>query len=156
MMMPANFSAIAESEMTYVVGGGLIDAIGSVTAPIWDASNVKTFNTNLVTIVGNSYVEKVIGGTLGVMFSGTWGVKTGDKYGDDNDKDVRNNIFGKHSPNGLWAKLDPNGKSGTTNGFNKFMQGVGALAAVYQLGTTTAKAAVAESDPIGVTGALNF
>ena len=36
MMMPANFSAIAESEMTYVVGGAsLIDALGAVTAPIW-------------------------------------------------------------------------------------------------------------------------
>ena len=29
MMMPANYSAIAENEMTYVVGGGLLEAIGS-------------------------------------------------------------------------------------------------------------------------------
>ena len=28
MMMPANYSAIAENEMTYVVGGGLLEAIG--------------------------------------------------------------------------------------------------------------------------------
>ena len=35
MMMPANFSVVAENEMTYVVGGGVIEAIGSVTAPIW-------------------------------------------------------------------------------------------------------------------------
>ena len=54
MMMPANFSVVAENEMTYVVGGGVIEAIGSVTAPIWTAANVKTFNTNLVTIIGNS------------------------------------------------------------------------------------------------------
>ena len=26
MMMPANFSAVAENEMTYVVGGGLMAA----------------------------------------------------------------------------------------------------------------------------------
>ena len=52
MMMPANFSVVAENEMTYVVGGGVIEAIGSVTAPIWTAANVKTFNTNLVTIIG--------------------------------------------------------------------------------------------------------
>ena len=63
MMMPANYSAIAENEMTYVVGGGLLEAIGSVTAPVWGAANVKTFNTNLITIIGNSYVSKVLGAT---------------------------------------------------------------------------------------------
>ena len=68
--MPANFSVVAENEMTYVVGGGVIEAIGSVTAPIWTTANVKTFNTNLVTIVGNQYVGKLLKGTLGVMFGG--------------------------------------------------------------------------------------
>ena len=48
MMMPANYSVIAENEMTYVVGGGVIEAIGAVTAPIWTAANVKTFNTTLL------------------------------------------------------------------------------------------------------------
>ena len=148
MMMPANFSAIAESEMTYVVGGGLIDALGAVTAPIWNADNVKTFNTNLVTIVGNSYVSKVIGGTLGTIFKGDYLVKVGE--GDDAK---RNTVFGKNK--GLWNALDPNGDA-ETNGFNKFLQGVGALAAVYQLGTSTAKAAVAESKPFGIYGGVNF
>ena len=147
MMMPANYSAIAENEMTYVVGGGLLEAVGSVTAPVWGAANVKTFNTNLITIIGNSYVNKVLGATLGVMFSGNWGVKENDKKTD------KGFIFGKN--NALWNALDPNGDK-ETNGFNKFMQGVGALAAVYQLGTSTAKAAVAEAKPIGVTGTLNF
>ena len=151
MMMPANFSAIAENEMTYVVGGGLIDAIGAVTAPVWTAANVKTFNTNLVQIIGNSYINPVISGTLGVMFSGTWGKKTGAKYGDKNDKNVRNNIFGKHSPNGLWAQLDPT-DDGETSGLNKFMQGIGALAAVYQLGTVEAKTVVGEANPITTLG----
>ena len=27
MMMPANFSAVSENEMTYVVGGGLVDVL---------------------------------------------------------------------------------------------------------------------------------
>ena len=27
MMMPANFSAVAENEMTYVVGGSLVDVL---------------------------------------------------------------------------------------------------------------------------------
>ena len=79
MMMPANYSAIAENEMTYVVGGGLLEAIGSVTAPVWGAANVKTFNTNLITIIGNSYVTKVVNGTLGTIFGGSWDlVKTGE------------------------------------------------------------------------------
>lgn len=149
MMMPANYSAIAENEMTYVVGGGLLEAIGSVTAPVWGAANVKTFNTNLLTIIGNSYVTKVVNGTLGTIFGGSYLVKTGE--GDDAK---RNTIFGKDKA--LWNELDPNKDAGTTNGFNKFLQGVGALAAVYQLGTSTAKAAVAESKPIGITGALSF
>ena len=137
MMMPANFSAIAESEMTYVVGGGLIDALGAVTAPIWNADNVKTFNTNLVTIVGNSYVSKVIGGTLGTIFKGDYLVKVGE--GDDAK---RNTIFGKNKA--LWNALDPNSDA-ETNGFNKFLQGVGALAAVYTLGTSKTKSFVAEN-----------
>ena len=145
MMMPANFSAIAESEMTYVVGGAsLIDALGAVTAPIWNADNVKTFNTNLVQIVGNTYVKKLIPATLGVMFGGNWGVKVDDK------KTKENFIFGKG--NGLWSQLDPN-PNGTTNGFNKFMQGVGALAGIYTLGTAETKSFVKENT-IGVFGKI--
>ena len=144
MMMPANYSAIAENEMTYVVGGGLLEAIGSVTAPVWGAANVKTFNTNLITIIGNQYVGKVLKGTLGNVFGGSYLVKTGE--GDDAK---RNTIFGKDKC--LWNALDPNGDK-ETNGFNKFLQGVGALAAVYTLGTSTAKSYVGESDPFGVEG----
>ena len=142
MMMPANYSAIAENEMTYVVGGGLLEAIGSVTAPVWGAANVKTFNTNLITIIGNSYVSKVLGATLGVMFGGAWGTKDDDvaeAWGYDKDKKIT--IFGKNKA--LWNALDPNGPK-ETNGFNKFMQGIGALAAVYTLGTSTTKSNVAE------------
>lgn len=149
MMMPANYSAIAENEMTYVVGGGLLEAIGSVTAPVWGPANVKTFNTNLLTIIGNSFVTDVIGGTVGVVFGGNYMTK----YNDAEGKEKRVTVFGKNK--GLWNALDPNGDKETT-GLNKFLQGVGALAAVYQLGTSTAKAAVAESKPIGITGALNF
>jgi len=75
MMMPANYSVIAENEMTYVNGGAsFIDAIGAVTAPIWTLDNVKTFNTNIVTLVGNTFLSKVVNQTIGVLFSGntTW------------------------------------------------------------------------------------
>ena len=152
MMMPANYSAIAENEMTYVVGGGLLEAIGSVTAPVWGAANVKTFNTNLITIIGNSYVSKVLAGTLGVMFSGSWGEKNtamSDAYQIEDDKKLT--IFGKNKA--LWNVLDPNGDK-ETNGFNKFMQVVGLGAAVYQLGTNETKKYVKEVKFLGTTGKI--
>ena len=133
MMMPANFSVVAENEMTYVVGGGVIEAIGSVTAPIWTTANVKTFNTNLVTIIGNSYVSKLVGATLGVMFGGNWG-------GDG----PMSSFFGDNGSLSGIVKYGIAGGSKELNGFNKFMQGIGALAAVYTLGTSTTKSNVAE------------
>ena len=95
MMMPANYSVIAENEMTYVNGGAsFIDAIGAVTAPIWNLDNVKAFSTNIVTLIGNKFIGKLVDGTLGVLFSGntTWGdvkaapkklFSTGNGIGDD-------------------------------------------------------------------------
>ena len=134
MMMPANFSVVAENEMTYVVGGGVLEAIGSVTAPVWTTANVKTFNTNLVTIVGNTYVSNLVKGTLGVMFGGNWGGDNGDS------------IFGSK---GILSKIVKYGPTATgskeINGFNKFMQVVGLSAAVYQLGTANAKTYVTET-----------
>ena len=50
MMMPANYSVIAENELSYVEGGAsFIDWVGDRTATVWTAANVKTFNTNVVT-----------------------------------------------------------------------------------------------------------
>ena len=134
MMMPANFSVVAENEMTYVVGGGVLEAIGSVTAPVWTTANVKTFNTNLVTIVGNTYVSNLVKGTLGVMFGGNWGGDNGASiFG---SKGILSNIV-KYGPTATGSK--------EINGFNKFMQVVGLSAAVYQLGTADAKSYVKET-----------
>ena len=148
MMMPANYSAIAENEMTYVVGGGLLEAIGSVTAPVWGAANVKTFNTTLITIVGNEFVKDTLKNTLGVAFGGTWFDKTG-KTDDDGDE-IKNTIFGKNGNLHNWLGAKDGDKK--MSGLNKFMQGVGVLSAVYTLGTSTAKSYVGEADPFGVTG----
>ena len=152
MMMPANYSAIAENEMTYVVGGGLLEAIGSVTAPVWGAANVKTFNTNLITIVGNSFIKDTLASTLGVAFGGAWGEKTGT---DSEGNDIKVKIFGKNGAmKGVFGKKDDKflGQANEMSGLNKFMQGVGILSAVYTLGTSTAKSYVGEADPFGVTG----
>ena len=140
MMMPANFSVVAENEMTYVVGGGLLEAIGSVTAPVWTPANVKTFNTNLLTIVGNTYVESLVKGTLGVMFGGNWGGDGDSIFG---SKGVLSNIV-KYGPTATGSK--------EINGFNKFLQVVGLSAAVYQLGTADAKSYVKETKILGTKG----
>ena len=108
MMMPANFSVMAENELVYVVGGSAVTD--------W----AKTFNTNLVTIIGNSYVEKLTKATLGVMFGGAWGDTT--------------------LADGFKAAYVKTG-----NGFNTFMQVVGTGAAIYQLGMVGTKSNV--SDP---------
>ena len=115
MMMPANYSVIAENEMTYVTGGGVI---ANILPAIMTESNWKTFNTNLVKIVGNSFMGKVVNATLGVMFGGDWGNKT---------------LFGKDgSISGYYTDSD-------VSVLNKVMGTLGGLAVVYTLGTGDAK-----------------
>ncbi len=113
MMMPANYSVIAENEMTYVNGGALIDCF----APIMNEGNWKTFNTNLIKIVGNSFMTKVIDATLGVMFGGNWGNDT---------------LFGKDGSISGYYTSD-------ASVLNKIMGTLGGLAVVYTLGTGDAK-----------------
>ena len=129
MMMPANYSVIAENEMTYVNGGAnFIDAIGAVTAPIWTLDSVKTFNTNIVTLVGNTFLSKVVNQTIGVLFSGdaTWKQvgNIGKTLFTTNvaGKDIKKNNFGDYAMNAL-----------------------GVAAAVYNLGVAPTKNAVKES-----------
>lgn len=66
MIMPANYSAIAENEMTYVDGGNV--EIGSITSNPY----VSTFASNIGTLIGNTFVSKLINNTLGVMFGGEY------------------------------------------------------------------------------------
>ena len=53
MMMPANFSAVAENEMTYVVGGSLVD----VLAPAMTTANWQNVSANVIKIVGNAFLN---------------------------------------------------------------------------------------------------
>ena len=70
MMMPANYSAVAENEMTYVVGGAV--ALGDILADKLDVSNWKKFNSNMVTLIGNAYLGGFIDHTAGVIFGGNY------------------------------------------------------------------------------------
>ena len=70
MMMPANFSAISENEMTYVNGGA---SLADILAPELKVENWQKFNTNMVTIIGNSFMEQATSGnTVGVLFGGSY------------------------------------------------------------------------------------
>ena len=70
MMMPANFTAV-NSEVVYG-GADLFTILADTTAPVWNAANVKKFNTNLITLISNSFFQKTVSNTLGVMFGGNW------------------------------------------------------------------------------------
>ena len=128
MMMPANYSVIAENEMTYVNGGAsFIDAIGAVTAPIWTLDNVKTFNTNIVTLVGNTFLSKVVDQTIGVLFSGntTWKAVGA----------IPKTLFTTNVANGTIEK---------NNIGDYVMNALGVAAAVYNLGVAPPKNKVKE------------
>ena len=66
MMMPANFSAV-NAEVVY--GGAVADYLPSA----WTAESVKRFNSNIITLVSNSFTGHLLKATLGTMFSGSWG-----------------------------------------------------------------------------------
>ena len=121
MMMPANFTAV-NSEVVYG-GADLFTILADTTAPIWNAANVKKFNTNLITLISNSFFQKTVNSTLGVMFSGNWG--DDNKIFGDNGA-LKKNIYG-----------DVNGDDMTFG--NKVMQVLGMASVVYTLGTAPAK-----------------
>ena len=67
--MPANFSAISENEMTYVNGGA---SLADILAPSLEVKNWQKFNTNMVTIIGNSFMSSYIKNTVGTLFGGAY------------------------------------------------------------------------------------
>ena len=69
MMMPANFSAVAENELTYVVGGtSLVDYL----APAMTASNWSNVSTNVIKIIGNTFLERYVGAAFDSLFDGQY------------------------------------------------------------------------------------
>ena len=123
MMMPANFTAV-NSEVVYG-GADLFSVLADTTAPIWNAANVKQFNTNLITLISNSFYDKTVKSTLGLMFGGAWGSDDQHKiFGDDGT--LKQNIY-----------FDVAGDDMTFG--NKIMRTLGMASVVYTLGTTSAK-----------------
>lgn len=142
MMMPANFSAISENEMTYVNGGA---SLADILAPELKVENWQKFNTNMVTIIGNSFMSKYIGNTVGVLFNGAY--KPGNlgnawltdvKGAYDTGSDAG---FGKHDGELTAGDKFLNGANGV---LNAGLRMVGSAAAIYNLATGTVKNDVSE------------
>ena len=142
MMMPANFSAISENEMTYVNGGA---SLADILAPELKIENWQKFNQNMVTIIGNSFMSKYIDNTVGVLFGGAY--KPG-ALGNAWYTDVKGSYnagynagFGKHENETAGDKF-LNGGNGV---LNAGLRMVGSAAAIYNLATGTVKNTVNEN-----------
>ena len=142
MMMPANFSAISENEMTYVNGGA---SLADILAPELKVENWQKFNTNMVTIIGNSFMGKYINNTIGVLFNGaykpgnlgnTWLTDVKGAYGTGSAAG-----FGKHEGELTAGDKFLNGANGV---LNAGLRMVGSAAAIYNLATGTVKNDVSE------------
>ena len=141
MMMPANFTAV-NSEVVYG-GADLFSILADTTAPIWGPANVKTFNTNLLTILSNTFTSWTVDATMGTMFGGNWG-KDGDKlFGDEGSV---NKLF----TNKFNAAGDDYSNDEMNFG-NKVMRALGVAASVYTLGTTPVKNYISET-VVGING----
>ncbi len=137
MMMPANFSAISENEMTYVNGGA---SLAEILAPELKVENWQKFNTNMVTIIGNSFMSSYIKNTVGVLFNGAY--KPGN-LGNAWLTDVKGAYgtgsaagFGKHEGELTAGDKFLNGANGV---LNAGLRMVGSAAAIYNLATGTVK-----------------
>ena len=119
MMMPANFSAV-NAEVVY--GGAVADYLPNA----WTAANVKQFSTNIITLVSNSFFQRVINATLGTMFSGNWG--------SDGVK-----LFGDEGSLTALYHIDHDITKDSQNFGNKIMTTLGLASVVYTLGTSDAK-----------------
>ena len=128
-MMPANFSAVSENEMTYVMGGSVADYL----CPVMTKKEWSNFSKNLVTIIGNHYVASFLGNTVGQVFTGTYvpGAVLG-AFG-DNIKGIWGDNYG--TPETTGEKV----KGGLLGVLNVGLNIVGNLAAIYNLGFGTAK-----------------
>ena len=114
MMMPANFSAV-NAEVVY--GGAVADYLPNA----WTAESVKRFNSNVITLISNSFTGMLLKATLGTMFSGNWG--------SDGVK-----LFGDEGSLTALYHIDHDITKDSQNFGNKIMTTLGLASVVYSLG----------------------
>lgn len=124
MMMPANFSAVAENEMTYVVGGSLVD----VLAPAMTTANWQNVSANVIKIVGNAFLTKHTTNLLGELFDGNYVPGDVIGYSIKNLDKAYNKGYGTFE-NNAWGLA--------VGALNAGMQILGGLSAIYTLGSSS-------------------
>ena len=122
MTFPANYAVMAEDELTYVTGGGVI---ANVLPAVMTSDNWRTFSTNVIKIIGNSFMTSFVNTVLGTAFGTTY-------------------AFGGIS-DAIGTKL------ANMDFLNGAMQVLGGIATIYTLGTNDAKVQQA-ANVIGVEG----
>ena len=124
MMMPANFSTVAENEMTYVVGGSLVD----VLAPAMTTANWQNVSANVIKIVGNAFLAKHTTNLLGELFDGNYVPGDVIGYSIKNLDKAYNKGYGTFE-NNAWGLA--------VGALNAGMQSLGGLSAIYTLGSSS-------------------
>lgn len=138
MMMPANFSAVAENELTYVVGGAsLVDYL----APAMTTQNWQNVSTNVVKIIGNTFLSKYVNAAFDSVFDGNY--VPGDFIG---------GVFSTvHHAYDLGSHTFENGAWGAGLGLlNAGLSIVGGLSAIYTLGSSPIGLEVKQKNSAGV------
>ena len=110
MTFPANYAVMAEDELTYVTGGGVI---ANVLPAVMTSENWRTFSVNVIKIIGNSFMSNLVGTVLGTAFGTSYA------FGDIGTK-ITDQLSGMDFLNGA-------------------MQVVGGIATIYTLGMGDAK-----------------
>ena len=138
MMMPANFSAISENEMTYVNGGA---SLSEILAPELKLENWQKFNQNMVTIIGNSFLGDYVSNTVGTLFGGAYKPGNLGKAWFSGVSKYYNSGYDAVVGNGTDAGMTyGNPALGTLNGaLNAGLRIVGSAAAIYNLATANVK-----------------
>ena len=139
MMMPANFSAISENEMTYVNGGA---SLSEILAPELKLENWQKFNQNMVTIIGNSFLGSYVSNTVGTLFGGAYKPGNLGKAWFSSVSKYYNSGYDAVVDNGVDAGMTYGNTAlvGTLNGaLNAGLRIVGSAAAIYNLATANVK-----------------
>jgi hypothetical protein len=100
--------------------GRLRRAVADYLPNAWTAESVKRFNSNIITLVSNSFTSELLKATLGVMFSGNWGED--------------NRIFGDNGSLTALYHVGHDINADSQNFGNKIMTTLGLASVVYSLG----------------------
>lgn len=144
MMMPANFSAVAENELTYVVGGAsLVDYL----APVMTAQNWQNVSANVIKIVGNTFLRTYVSSAFDSVFDGNY--VPGDFIGG-----VWNTV---HRAYDKGAHTYANGAWGAALGIlNAGLSIAGGLSAIYTLGSSSIGLEVKEASNKALNSGYGF